>query len=183
MEVEPETPSGTDGRPKVKLPKVINKKTGRGTTAPFQFSSANWSGDTAAYRGSVRRRGPAFIRAIFSEAHALKSIKAEPASSASAGETGASNPRFSLCKTSPSGCDLSSNLTYFIHFQDFPLFFSCLACDSLFHRPSILTYFTSLLIKPIPSSAGMKHISTCQLIYICFYYFFPLLCGCAFLST
>ena len=144
LELEPDIPSGTNGKSKVKLPKVVNKQTGWVTTAPFQFSSANWSSDTTAYRGLVCRRGPAFVQAIFSEAHALKSIKAEPASGALAGETSAINPRFLLCKTSPSNHDLSSDLTYFICFQDLLLVFGCPAIVS--SSPySLFTSITSLI--------------------------------------
>ncbi|KAG8219265.1 hypothetical protein J3R82DRAFT_106 [Butyriboletus roseoflavus] len=116
LELEPDILSSTDRKSKVKLPRVINKQTGQVTTTPFQFLSANWSGDTAAYRGLVCRRGPDFVQAIFSEAHALKSVKAEPASGAPAGGTGTVNPCFALCKTSPSNHDFSSDLMYFICF-------------------------------------------------------------------
>ncbi|KAH0825727.1 hypothetical protein J3R83DRAFT_9931 [Lanmaoa asiatica] len=87
MEVKQER--SMDGKPEFKLPKVLNKQTGQETTAPFQFSSANWSSDTIAYRESVHGRGSIFVQAIFSQAHAHKTIKAEPS-------LGAGSPALSI---------------------------------------------------------------------------------------
>ena len=99
LEGKQENLSTTDGKPKLKLLKVLNKQTSRETTAPFQFSSTNWSGDTAAYRESVQSREPAFVQAVFSEAHALKTnIKVE-SGSGMVGKSGPVNPRTLLCKS------------------------------------------------------------------------------------
>ena len=47
--------AGAEKKMKVKLPKVLNKQTGRETSAPFQFSSANWNSDTEAYKESIHK--------------------------------------------------------------------------------------------------------------------------------
>ncbi|KAF8837067.1 hypothetical protein BDN67DRAFT_983500 [Paxillus ammoniavirescens] len=64
-----------DGKMKIKLPKVLDKHTGCKTSAPFQFSSANWNGDTAAYRESIWKRGQAFVRSVFTAMQAHKGTK------------------------------------------------------------------------------------------------------------
>ncbi|KAF8837066.1 hypothetical protein BDN67DRAFT_1014158 [Paxillus ammoniavirescens] len=64
-----------DGKMKIKLPKVLNKHTGCKTSAPFQFSSANWNSDTAAYQESIRKRGQAFVHSVCTAAQAHKGTK------------------------------------------------------------------------------------------------------------
>jgi len=99
LEGEQENLSTTDGKPKLKLPKVLNKQTGQETTTPFQFSSTNWSGNAAAYRELVQSRGPAFVQAVFSKAHTLKTnIKVE-SRSGTVGKSGPVNPHTLLCKS------------------------------------------------------------------------------------
>ena len=90
-----------DGKMKVKLPKVLNKATGRESTAPYQFSSQNWNSKTMAYKSSVNRRGPEFIQGVFTEA--LRRRNQKPGSTDSVGATDANgnggdvDPRALLC--------------------------------------------------------------------------------------
>ncbi|KIK75807.1 hypothetical protein PAXRUDRAFT_29040 [Paxillus rubicundulus Ve08.2h10] len=88
-----------DSKMKIKLPKVLNKQTGRETLAPFQFLSANWNGDTAAYRESIQKRGQAFVRSIFAAAQAHKGIKTGTSNAnTDTSEPGTVNPRALLCE-------------------------------------------------------------------------------------
>ncbi|KAG6379043.1 hypothetical protein JVT61DRAFT_11476 [Boletus reticuloceps] len=47
--------SSADSKNKIKLPKVVNPLTGRGSSAPYQFSATHWSSDTTAYKESIQR--------------------------------------------------------------------------------------------------------------------------------
>ena len=64
--------SNQDGKLKIKLPKVLNKQTGWEISAPFQFSSLNWNGDTKAYRESICKQGSAFASLIFAAVKAVQ---------------------------------------------------------------------------------------------------------------
>ncbi|KAF9234885.1 hypothetical protein BU15DRAFT_65319 [Melanogaster broomeanus] len=64
----------SDPKPKIKLPKVLNKATGRETSAPYQFSASNWGGNTAGYKDSILNRGSAFVRATVASAQLLKNV-------------------------------------------------------------------------------------------------------------
>ena len=65
----------SDGKMKVKLPKVLNKATGRESTARYQFLSQNWNSKTMSYKLSVNRRGPKFIQDVFAEVHRRRNQK------------------------------------------------------------------------------------------------------------
>ncbi|KAF8133248.1 hypothetical protein EV363DRAFT_1162608 [Boletus edulis] len=47
--------SSADSKNKIKLPKVVNPLTGRGSSALYQFSATHWSSDTTAYKESILR--------------------------------------------------------------------------------------------------------------------------------
>ena len=83
--------SNQDGKLKIKLSKVLNKQTGRETSAPFQFSSLNWNGDTKAYRESICKRGSAIASSIFMAAKAVQGSIEENDKLADI------NPRMLLC--------------------------------------------------------------------------------------
>ena len=86
---------------KVKLLKVLNKQTGWETSAPFQFSSANWNSDTEAYKESIHKQGEKLTKEIFAAAHAHKHVRNGNGTSAGEGHssgTDARNPHAILCK-------------------------------------------------------------------------------------
>ena len=91
--------NNTDGKMKVKLPKVLNKVTGRVTSSAFQFSAINWNSDTTAYQESIHKRGQAFVRATFTAAQAFKASGTKSGNSeADVNEPSTPNPRSFLCE-------------------------------------------------------------------------------------
>ena len=93
--------NNTDGKMKVKLPKVLNKATGRVTSSAFQFSAVNWNSDTAAYQELIHKRGQAFVQATFTAAQAFKPTGTKSAGNSEADvnePAGAANPRSFLCE-------------------------------------------------------------------------------------
>ena len=50
-----------DGKIRFKLPKVLNKATGKNTSTTFNFSWPNWGADSLAYRDSIAKRGSAWL--------------------------------------------------------------------------------------------------------------------------
>ncbi|KAG6371004.1 hypothetical protein JVT61DRAFT_10724 [Boletus reticuloceps] len=90
-----------DGKMKVKLPKTLNKATGRETSTPYQFSASNWSVGTANYKLSVERRGPKFVRSVFAEAQSRRNLKianmAEGDCTAASKNANNADPRALLC--------------------------------------------------------------------------------------
>ena len=97
--------TSTDKRKtKIKLPKVHNKQTSQETSAPFQFSSANWNADTEAYKESVHKQGQKFVKEIFAAVHAHKLVRngngmsAGEGNGGNSGRAGARNPCATLYK-------------------------------------------------------------------------------------
>ena len=60
---------------KFKLPKVLNKQTGKLTSPPFNFSWANWSSESLAYRDAVLKHGAAWLRDLFTTAQNVCQLK------------------------------------------------------------------------------------------------------------
>ncbi|KAF9218821.1 hypothetical protein BS17DRAFT_863839 [Gyrodon lividus] len=102
-----------DGKMNIKLPKVLNKLTGRESSAPFQFSATHWNGDTAAYREAIQKRGQAFACSVFAAAQANKGTKSGTGSDADDCCTSTSCPsHYILLHLSPP-------------FPHYPVSFSC----------------------------------------------------------
>ncbi|KIK92861.1 hypothetical protein PAXRUDRAFT_791077 [Paxillus rubicundulus Ve08.2h10] len=57
------------GKMWIKLPKVLNKATGKETSGPFMFSVSNWGTQTLAYRSSLVTKGPMFVHETITAAH------------------------------------------------------------------------------------------------------------------
>ncbi|KAG6371126.1 hypothetical protein JVT61DRAFT_9886 [Boletus reticuloceps] len=90
--------SSANSKNKIKLPKVVNPLTGRGSSALYQFSTTHWSSDTTAYKESLLRRGADFIQGTFAATQAIKKPQSPPDGDNPAGASGAHNPHACLCK-------------------------------------------------------------------------------------
>lgn len=66
---------------------VLDALAGRDAPPALQFSSANWRCPTAAYRESVRRRGPIFVRETFAAAQ-MRRRRVVPGGDSEAGASG-----------------------------------------------------------------------------------------------
>ncbi|KAG1726101.1 hypothetical protein EDB19DRAFT_1643704 [Suillus lakei] len=63
LEVQDILPSASRGKFTIKLPKVLNKATGKKTNAPFLFSAARWSKATNSYIKSILSKPAGYVEA------------------------------------------------------------------------------------------------------------------------
>ena len=62
----------------IKLPKVLNKATGKRSNAPFLFSAANWRSQTKGFTKSIQNKPAGYIEATTKMGYtALKDINTE----------------------------------------------------------------------------------------------------------
>ncbi|KAI6036963.1 hypothetical protein PISMIDRAFT_108813 [Pisolithus microcarpus 441] len=96
-----------------KLPRVLNKATGKSTSTSFNFSWSNWGVKSMAYRDSVAKRGPEWLRTTIEAAQQSCQLKVAATSSATTDDHGMDgvNPRALLCKYR------SSVVAWLIHFS------------------------------------------------------------------
>ena len=88
-----------DGKIRYKLPKVLNKATGKNTSMTFNFSWPNWGTDSLAYRDSIVKHGSAWLRDTVEAAQCACKLKVGATSSAITDDSAeAVNPRHFLCK-------------------------------------------------------------------------------------
>jgi len=71
-----------DGKIRFKLPKVLNKATGKNTSTTFNFSWPNWGADSLAYRDSIAKRGSAWLHDMVKAAQCARKLKVGATSSA-----------------------------------------------------------------------------------------------------
>ncbi|KAG1725442.1 hypothetical protein EDB19DRAFT_1947213 [Suillus lakei] len=69
--------SASRGKFMIKLPKVLNKATGKKTNAPFLFSAACWSKATNSYIKSISSKPTGYVEATVKMAHAILQDVAE----------------------------------------------------------------------------------------------------------
>lgn len=89
-----------DSKIRFKLPKVLNKATGKNTSTTFNFSWPNWGVDSLAYRDSIAKRDPTWLCDIVKAAQRAHKLKIAASSSAvtACDPMEAANPRGFLCK-------------------------------------------------------------------------------------
>ncbi|KIJ62071.1 hypothetical protein HYDPIDRAFT_30622 [Hydnomerulius pinastri MD-312] len=103
-EVLAEMAESPDGKMKIKLPRVLNKATGRESTSVYQFSGVNWGGNTVGYKEAIAKRGRAFVLSTFAAAQHTKSAKTLGSDALHGISDAASesvNPRALLCRFCP----------------------------------------------------------------------------------
>ena len=71
-----------DSKIRFKLPKVLNKATGKNTSTTFNFSWPNWGVDSLAYRDSIAKRDPTWLCDIVKAAQRARKLKIAASSSA-----------------------------------------------------------------------------------------------------
>ncbi|KAG2035412.1 hypothetical protein BDR03DRAFT_1012584 [Suillus americanus] len=69
--------SASRGKFTIKLPKVLNKATGKKTNAPFLFSAARWSKATNSYLKSISSKPTGYVEATVKIARAILQDVAE----------------------------------------------------------------------------------------------------------
>ncbi|KAI6013682.1 hypothetical protein PISMIDRAFT_23852 [Pisolithus microcarpus 441] len=84
-----------DGKIRFKLPRVLNKATGKNTSMSFNFSWSNWGVESMAYRDSIAKHGPEWLRATIEIAQRARQLKVAATSSAATDDHGMDgvNPR------------------------------------------------------------------------------------------
>lgn len=81
LKVQDDLQSASRGKFTIKLPKVLNKATGKKTNAPFLFSAARWSKATNSYIKSILSKPTGYVEATVKMAHtALQDIIETPGS-------------------------------------------------------------------------------------------------------
>jgi len=71
-----------DGKIRFKLPKVLNKATGKNTSMTSNFSWPNWGADSLAYRDSIAKCGSAWLHDTVEAAQCACKLKVGATSSA-----------------------------------------------------------------------------------------------------
>ncbi|KAI6097638.1 hypothetical protein EV401DRAFT_1895469 [Pisolithus croceorrhizus] len=84
-----------DGKIRFKLPRVLNKATGKSTSTSFNFSWSNWGVESMAYRDSIAKWGPQWLRTTVEAAQQARQLKVATTSSANTDDHGMDgvNPR------------------------------------------------------------------------------------------
>ncbi|KAG2080024.1 uncharacterized protein F5147DRAFT_534878, partial [Suillus discolor] len=69
LEVKQVLASGSRGKLAFKLPKVLNKTTGKMTNAPFLFSGAHWTKVTTSFIKSIASKPAGYVETTVEMAH------------------------------------------------------------------------------------------------------------------
>ncbi|KAG1813069.1 hypothetical protein DFJ58DRAFT_740122 [Suillus subalutaceus] len=67
--------SGSRGKLAIKLPKLLNKTTGKMTNAPFLFSGARWTKITTSFIKSISSKPAGYVETTIQMAHACTTLK------------------------------------------------------------------------------------------------------------
>ncbi|KAI6106528.1 hypothetical protein EDD16DRAFT_1523875 [Pisolithus croceorrhizus] len=89
-----------DSKIQFKLPRVLNKATGKSTSMSFNFSWSNWGVKSMAYRDSIAKWGPEWLCATVEATQQAHQLKVTTTSSANMDNHGmdSMNPHALLCK-------------------------------------------------------------------------------------
>jgi len=71
-----------DSKIRFKLPKVLNRATGKNTSTSFNFSWPNWGVDSLAYRDLITKRGPTWLHDTVKAAQCARKLQIAASSSA-----------------------------------------------------------------------------------------------------
>ncbi|KAG1862610.1 hypothetical protein F4604DRAFT_1683757 [Suillus subluteus] len=105
--------SALRGKFMVKLPKVLNKATGKKTNAPFLFSAAHWSKAMNSYIKSISSKPTGYVEATVKMAWAILQDVAEIPGSLNDYEED-EDGRAMICKFYLFGLRLATNIIYYI---------------------------------------------------------------------